>query len=114
MNQQMDAMIGNQDVEMGDASAEDSGDYATGIYNLLRQEFLSSSTSSSSAGSSAAAGSGSTAGGKPLFVSELLKKATNRGYSPEQFQEVLDQYVGLGVFKWTDQRKDALQYVSKG
>lgn len=66
-------------------------DYLTTIYGLIRDAFVKGGANA------------------PIFVTELVKQVTNRGYTQDQFYETVTHYIDLQVFGWTDHTKKALK-----
>ncbi|CAD7925553.1 unnamed protein product [Amoebophrya sp. A120] len=100
MNDQLEAMLGggldhltaeqqneriNQQLHEGN-----NEDYMGGIWDLMRAEFIKAGK------------------GEPLFVSELKKMITKRGFNNAQFDETLEFYEDMGIFEYTDGTKTAI------
>ncbi|CAD7964174.1 unnamed protein product [Amoebophrya sp. A25] len=95
MRDQMDGIVGAAIDEMGEQQQMgqdgEEGDYMGNIWDILRQEFLKAGQN------------------VPIFVTELKKAVTSRGYNQQQFDTTLGFYEDMGVVEYTDATRNAVK-----
>jgi len=90
MLEEMDGRMGERVDGMDDAGRED-GDHMAAIWDIMRADFGAAGT------------------GVPIFITELKKSVTKKGFNAAQFKETIDFYLGMGVVEYTDNTQNAVR-----